>query len=96
MSFVLVQTTAQLAVKFRNPQRWTANCFTMKEKQTLSKLLRDTEGHSNPKFKPRILIIVGSLLATDDNARDHSVNLGIPEAPKRKSNKVRTMGQHMF
>jgi len=66
------------------------------KKQTLSKLLRDTEGHLNPKFKPRILVLVGSPLATDDNARDHSVNLGIPEAPKRKSNKVRTMGQHMF
>ena len=67
-----------------------------KKKQTLSKLLRDTEGHLNPKFKPRILIIVGSPLATDDNARDHSVNLEITEAPKRKSNKLRTMIQDMF
>ena len=66
------------------------------KKQTLSKLLRDTEGHLNPKFKPKILIIVGSPLATDDNARDHSVNLGIPEAPKRKSNKLRTIVQDMF
>ena len=96
MSFVLVQTTAQLAVKFRNPERWTANCFTIKGKQTLSKLLRDTEGHLNPKFKPRNLIIVGSPLTTDDNVRDHSVNLEITEAPKRKSNKLRTIGQDVF
>ena len=58
-----------------------------KKKQTLSKLLRDTEGHLSTKLKPKIRIIVGSPLATEDNARDHSVNLEITEARKRKSNK---------
>ena len=96
MSLVFVQTTTQFDVKFQDLQRWTANCFTIKKKQTLSKLLRDTEGHLSTELKPRISIIVGSRLATEDNVRDHSVNLEIIEASRDESNQSRTMIQHML
>ena len=67
-----------------------------KQKQTLSKLLRNTKSYLSIQSKHRVLLIFGTPDATDDNACDYFVKLEATETPKRKNNKLRTMIQDIF
>ena len=72
MSLVLAQTTKQLDMKLRRAAAMGNKMLLEKrKKQTLSKLLRNTEGSLSTKLKQKALPIFGIPDATEDDACDY-------------------------